>query len=104
MPVYLSQTLLDSLSEHTDSFLQKAVSEWQMLPHHQFAYKVNPEKWSANQCLAHLNEYGRYYLPKIESAINYAISEGQTPSIQFKAGWLGNYFTGMMLTNTDGLP
>lgn len=104
MPVYLSQTLLDSLAEHTDSFLQKAVSEWQMLPHHQFAYKVSPEKWSANQCLAHLNEYGRYYLPRIENAINHAISEEQTPSIQFKSGWLGNYFTGMMLTNADGTP
>lgn len=104
MPVYLSQTLLDSLAEHTDSFLQKAVSEWQMLPHHQFAYKVSPEKWSANQCLAHLNGYGRYYLPLIENAINYAISEEQMPSIQFTAGWLGNYFTGMMLTNTDGTP
>jgi hypothetical protein len=104
MPVYLSQTLLDSLAEHTGSFLDKAVSEWQMLPHHRFAYKPAPEKWSANQCLAHLNEYGRYYLPLIEASIERAIQSKQDPSVNFTAGWLGNYFTGMMLNNTDGTP
>ncbi len=104
MPVYLSNTLLDSLADHTESFLQKAVSEWQMLPHHQFAFKAAPDKWSANQCLAHLNEYGRYYLPLMETAIEGAIQSGQNPSVRFKAGWLGNYFTGMMLNNADGMP
>jgi hypothetical protein len=104
MPVYLSQTLLDSLAEHTEAFLDKAVGEWQVIPHHQFAYKPAPDKWSANQCLAHLNEYGRYYLPLMEASINNAIQSGQNPSLEFTAGWLGNYFTGMMLNNTDGMP
>lgn len=104
MPVYLSQTLLDALSDHTEAFLDKAVSEWQMLPHHQFASKPGPDKWSANQCLAHLNEYGRYYLPLIEKAIDEYTASGKDPAIEFKAGWLGNYFTGMMLNNADGTP
>jgi hypothetical protein len=104
MPVYVTQTLLDSLALHTESFLKKAVSEWQMLPHHQFACKPAPEKWSANQCLAHLNEYGRYYLPLIETSINQAIQLKQDFPMEFKTGWLGNYFTGMMLNNTDGAP
>jgi hypothetical protein len=104
MPVYVTQSLLDSLASHTESFLEKAVSEWQMLPDQQFAYKPAPEKWSANQCLAHLNEYGRYYLPLMETAINHAIQSKQDFSVEFKAGWLGNYFTGMMLNNTDGMP
>ncbi|TAJ49615.1 MAG: DinB family protein [Chitinophagaceae bacterium] len=104
MPVYLSQTLTDSLIDQTDAFLNKAVSEWQMLPHHQFGYKPSPEKWSANQCLMHLNSYGRYYLPLMEQAINKAIREKQQPAVRFTAGWLGNYFTQMMLPKADGIP
>lgn len=104
MPVYLSQTLTDSLIDQTDAFLNKAVSEWQMLPHHQFAYKGSPEKWSAKQCLMHLNSYGRYYLPKMEKAIEEAIQRQQKPAIRFTAGWLGNYFTRMMLPKETGLP
>lgn len=104
MPVYFSKKLLNVLSDHTESYLNKAVSEWQMQPHHKFAAKPAPEKWSANQCLMHLNSYGRYYLPQIEKAINEAIKQQKGPSKQFKAGWLGNYFTEMMLTKTNGLP
>lgn len=104
MPVYLSNKLLNSLTGHTEAFLNKAVSEWQMLPHHKFGAKPAPEKWSANQCLMHLNSYGRYYLPQIEKAIKEAIEQQQEPSKQFKAGWLGNYFTEMMLTKTNGQP
>ena len=104
MPVYLSEKLLNSLTILTESFLNKAVSEWQMLPHHKFAHKPAPEKWSANQCLAHLNSYGRYYLPEIEKAVNEAIKQNRQPVTKFKAGWLGNYFTEMMLTKKDGQP
>lgn len=104
MPVYLSRTLTDTLIAQTESFLDKAVSEWQMLPHQQFASKPSPEKWSANQCLAHLNSYGRYYLPIIEKAIDDAVKNGQQPSMHFKAGWLGNYFTKLMLPEADGKP
>lgn len=104
MPVYFSKKLLNKLSDHTESYLNKAVSEWQMLTHHKFAHKSAPEKWSANQCLMHLNSYGRYYLPQIEKAIEAAQKQQQEPAKQFKAGWLGNYFTEMMLTKTDGQP
>lgn len=104
MPVYVAEKMIDALLEHTENFLQKAVSEWQMMEHHQFAYKVLPEKWSANQCIAHLNEYGRYYIPVIEKAIDEAIAQSQKPADHFTAGWLGNYFTNMMLTDAKGVP
>lgn len=104
MPVYLTQTLLDSLAEHTEAFLQKAVSEWQMLPPADFARQPASGKWSANQCLTHLNQYGRYYLPLMETAIDHAIRAQQKPSVKFTAGWLGHYFTKMMLNNADGTP
>ncbi len=52
-----------------------------------------PGKWSVAQAIEHLNTYGRYYLPAIESAL----SNNQFPaSDAFTPGWLGNYFTNSM--------
>ena len=50
-------------------------------------------KWSAIQAIEHLNSYGRYYLPAIEKAMQ----QNASPAEWYKAGWLGNYFTNMML-------
>lgn len=49
--------------------------------------------WSIVQCLAHLNTYGEYYLPKIENGLN---NFSGKPSATFKSTWLGNYFINMM--------
>jgi len=103
MPVYRTDKLLTYLSEHTEAFLDKAVSEWQTLPHSSFS-QTAADKWSANQCLAHLNSYGHYYLPQIENAIHIAKQAGSTPADTFTAGWLGNYFTKLMLTDASGKP
>ncbi|NCT93629.1 MAG: DinB family protein [Chitinophagaceae bacterium] len=102
MPNYVSNNLIDTLHEQTEVMLHKAISEWQMLKHNEFGYKVHPDQWSANQCLAHLNSYGRYYLPHIERAIRKARQAGQQPVSVFKSGWLGNYFTNLMKPKADG--
>lgn len=102
MPVYLSNTLINELQEQAESFLNKAISEWQMIRHSQFALKESPEKWSATQCLEHLNSYGRYYLPVMEKAIEEARKRNWKPSVHFKSGWLGNYFTQLMTPKQDG--
>src|SRR5690606_11451479 len=49
----------------------------------------------------HLNFYGDFYLPEIERRIN----SGRHPSDpQFKAGFLGNYFAKMMLSDEKMKP
>lgn len=65
-----------------------------------------PDKWSAAQCLDHLNAYARFYIPRIDRAIQgkLAGSLPLSPSPVFKSGWLGNYFTNMMLPKADGHP
>lgn len=103
MPIYSSTTLLSSLQEQTESFLDKAISEWQMLKNSEFGYKTAPEKWSATQCLEHLNSYGRFYLPEMERAIKKAKEKGYGSTTQFKSGWLGNYFTKLMMPGNDGM-
>jgi hypothetical protein len=52
-----------------------------------------PGKWSVIQVLEHLNSYSDYYLPVLEKAMK----GSKPPSKTFTPGWLGNYFTKLML-------
>lgn len=103
MPVYSSNQLLDKLHEQTELFLNKAISEWQMTSPSRLLKQPAEKKWSAAQCLEHLNSYGRYYLPQIEYAIQAAKQKGHEATDEFKAGLLGNYFYQMMLPK-EGKP
>lgn len=56
-------------------------------------------KWSVAQVIEHLNSYGRYYLPLMETSLKaYRGPAGK----DFKPGWLGDYFTKSMLPKEDG--
>ena len=86
------QKTLSELLAQTEKLLNTAITEWQLVPHSQFARRQLPYAWSANECLQHLNSYGRYYLPAIEKSI-----VASTDNIrEFSPGWLGNYFTNLM--------
>jgi uncharacterized protein (DUF2164 family) len=96
---YLSEALLDDLYNQTETVIEKAVSDWQQLPHHLLNQAPGTGKWSAAQCMEHLNSYGRYYLPAIEKAFT---ASSIPPAINFKSGILGNYFYKLMLTDSNG--
>jgi hypothetical protein len=100
MATYKTTQLIEVLQEQTESFLQKAVTEWQMLPPQRMLQQPHKKKWSAGQCLQHLNTYGNYYLPAIEKAIAGVTNSKKKDS--FTSGWLGNYFTNTMLPKADG--
>lgn len=91
-----TQTLLDQFHQRTEAILSKAVTEWQNLPPQQLLKKTAPDRWSAAQCMVHLNVYGDYYLPAIEVAIQRAQSRGSSPGAFFRSGFLGAYFTKLM--------
>lgn len=99
MPTYSQQQLLDKLMKQTEVLLDHAIKKWQVLPHTVFAAKPTPRSWSANECIQHLNNYGRYYLPAIDKAIK---SGPSAAAEQFHSGWLGNYFTRIMQPGSDG--
>lgn len=99
---YISKTLLDELYEQTELQLIKAISEWQQLPAEFMTAQPGPGKWSAAQCLEHLNSYGRYYLPAIEKAMS--SGKAAASQMEFKSGVLGNYFYKIMLPDTGGQP
>jgi DinB superfamily len=96
MKMYEQDELLNELSNQTENILKKTIAEWQFIPHMRFARKPSPEGWSANECLQHLNSYGRYYLPAIEDALNH-LPDSTSPAKTFSSGWLGDYFTRLML-------
>lgn len=51
------------------------------------------DKWSAAQCLEHLNLVGGYYLPSLKSRLRLAQASGSAARPQVRSGWLGRYFT-----------
>ncbi|CAN5803406.1 hypothetical protein BH10BAC2_BH10BAC2_41250 [soil metagenome] len=104
MQTHNSAQLIAQLQQQTESLLNIAVTQWQMLDHATFKQQPAPGAWSAMQCLGHLNTYGDYYLHAIEKAINEAKQNGKIAATSFKPGWLGNYFTNMMLTDEHGVP
>ncbi|MFT3935937.1 MAG: DinB family protein [Chitinophagaceae bacterium] len=104
MQPYFTTLLLEELETQTNSFLDEAIQQWQMMPNEKFSHQPAANAWSAKQCVAHLNSYGDYYLPAIEQAIEKAKAAKQTPQRLFMPGRLGNYFTNMMLPAADGRP
>ena len=97
-----STALLSDYHRRTEAILQKAIAEWQMLPPEHLAQQPGPNQWSAAQCMEHLNHYGLHYLPAIERAIASARQRGKAPVDVFQSGWLGAYFTQLMLPQADG--
>jgi hypothetical protein len=101
MPTFNSNQLINDLQQQTESFLDEAVQQWQMLPPTTMLHKEAPEKWSAAQCLMHLNSYGDYYLPAIARSIDEALSKHWVSTTNFKSSWFGNFFTEMMLPRDE---
>jgi hypothetical protein len=102
MKISKSEILVEDLLNQTEAILKTAIAEWQLIPHSRFAQKPSPESWSANECLQHLNSYGRYYLPAIEKSM--AKGSKEPFEDEFSSGWLGNYFTTLMLPTANGKP
>jgi len=57
--------------------------------------QLNDKSWSINQCIEHLSRYADYYLPALEISIGKAKSIDC--AVEYKSGWLGNYFAESML-------
>jgi DinB superfamily len=56
--------------------------------------------WSVAQVLDHLNGYNRYYLAAIEAQMDKPARP--LPQSMYRAGWLGAYFTKLMLPAVPG--
>jgi hypothetical protein len=60
--------------------------------------RPSPSRWSAGQCLEHLNIVGGYYLPSIAARIAKAQARGSKPAATVKQGYFGRKFIEAMRT------
>lgn len=89
----LTETLIRELIEQTRENLNRA-EELKVLTDSELNWKSDPKEWSILECLEHLNRYGNFYLPVIHQKIKESTS---IPGLNFKSGFLGNYFANSML-------
>lgn len=57
-------------------------------------YRAQEDSWSALECLEHLNRYGQFYIPEINTRMQ---ASKTTPDPLFYSGRLGNKFAMDML-------
>lgn len=93
MKKFKSEELIDQL-EADVRHLIAAAEHLQQADAVKLSYPPAEGKWSAAQALEHLNMYNRYYLPMIEKAMVHIPKE---VNAWFVPGFLGNYFTNMMM-------
>lgn len=74
------------------------------LPENALLQKPTANAWSANECLKHLNSYGRYYLPLLEKSLQSLPPDETNAQHRFKSGWLGGYFAKLMTPDQKGVP
>lgn len=72
---------LQNVSELTENMDEEA-----------FNWKPSPGKWSAGECIEHLNLSGSKMLPIIETALRKAAKKGRTGEPPFETGFIGAWF------------
>ncbi|WP_161964125.1 DinB family protein [Chitinophaga flava] len=94
--------LLQDLRKQIVAAQYKAESRFGEKSSAMLQHQPQPGKWSALQCLEHLNTYGRFYLPALDKAITEAEQKGSQPTPVFRSSWLGAWFTKQMQPQPDG--
>lgn len=87
-----SEILIQTLLEQT----RVIINQVEKLKHENLktlTWRESPTSWNILECIEHLNRYGAYYLPEIESKIKQSDSKSEGT---FKSGWLGSYFAKSM--------
>ena len=97
-----SSELLQQAKSDTNQIIEIVKNEFQILEEEQLTWKSAPDKWNVLQCLEHLNLTSQYYIPQMQAAIRQAIAAGQSPTTNFKRGFIGNKMTTGMKPKMDG--
>src|SRR5690349_16836172 len=98
MKKYISTDLLNQLQADVRGMILEA-TQLQSVDPGTLLQEPAPGKWSVIQILEHLNTYGDYYLVALEKSLS-----ADKPAIQyFRPGWIGDYFTKLMLPTDTGV-
>jgi len=85
-----SESLLNELIELTEEHI-KIVEELKLNTIEILNYRKVTSSWTILECIEHLNRYGDFYIPEIQSRIKK--SEYKFRETSYKSNWFGNYFT-----------
>lgn len=88
-----TENLIQSLIEQTRQ-ISNQVEKLKNYDLRTLSWKENSTSWSILECLEHLNLYGDFYLPAIESKIKNSTTKSE---IKFTNGFLGGFFAKSML-------
>ncbi|RYD96388.1 MAG: DinB family protein [Sphingobacteriales bacterium] len=88
-----TENLLTQLKTEVDRQIQKT-QELNRLSYETLNWRERTESWSVLECIEHLKRYNDFYIPEIRSKLGSATVK---PNVQFRSGWLGNYFANAML-------
>lgn len=91
--------LIDDLIARTNQVIEES-AKFSQLSDADLNLRRSPTSWSILECLEHLNLYGDFYLPEIENRL--AAAMPKNGNVEFKSGWLGNYFALSMLPGENG--
>lgn len=101
MPRFNSETLITHLKNEAKDIFSVFNEKIKDLEEEILNVRPEKNKWSALECVEHLNMVGRYYLPRMEAEINKAILKGSKSQIEFKSGFMGNYMYNAMKPTSD---
>jgi len=90
--------LIADLKARTSELIKEAEA-FKQLPAERLNQKSSSTSWSVLECLEHLNLYGDFYSPEIESCIIDGEKINQDPN--FKSGWFGEKTVQDMLPKND---
>lgn len=77
------------LESKTEQHILDAVEHFQNMDEQLLNKPSMTGGWSVAQCLAHLNTYGDYYLPKLQTGLE--LHSKVNDSGKYKSSWLGTY-------------
>ncbi|MBX3101241.1 MAG: DinB family protein [Bacteroidetes bacterium] len=86
-----AQAFIDEQVRITEQLLSTAHTTFCQAPPEALKQRPAPDRWSVLDCLEHLNRYGRFYLPRLESRTQQALAKGSSPATELHHGWLGGY-------------
>lgn len=100
---YDQQELLRELKEKTEDIITRVNWFRNEYSSDELHKRPHPLKWSAAECLEHLNLYGDYYLPALQKGL----AKGQrekwfSKNETYSSGWFGEFFTKQMELKPNG--
>ena len=96
MPKFDSQVLLNELKAAAERYEKDFELLIENVEPELLKSRPEEKKWSAIECIEHLNMTGRYYLPKIQEVLERAIRDGITSTQLSKSGFIGNHMYNSM--------